>query len=417
MIDAGQLDSQSSIRLTSAAGTQVMGADLIAAGTGESEGLFITSNGGAVEVTSNTVSSGSVIDIASQKDASLTVESLNAAGKLDVESKEGSINVSSEANGNTGGLQAAAENGSVTLKGLNVDSSTDIDVLAKDSISVTGGSLKNKDGSNLILVSKEGNLNLALNEKNLAADTITLKGKGELNLTGYTLVASKGDLKVATGGLNIKDASLSTSTPGSVLLSAEEGNVDSNNKTSIDSAGSLEVGAAGKVDLSAAKVVYSESGALRLTAGSTDSDALKAFAHKNNTFKGDEVVMDSAGGLIFADEAPITVEASSGKAVLKGQAIDLKSGSSVKARDEAVVRGYESLVLGDKISVEGCSVSVTGGKQAFSLGNYVSLTATNGGIEVLADADATLGGSLNVNASLKDPSAGDEAPIRIGAHC
>lgn len=415
MIDAGQLDSQSSIRLTSAAGTQVMGADLIAAGTGESEGLFINSNGGAVEVTSNTVSSGSVIDIASQKDASLTVESLNAAGKLDVESKEGSINVSSEANGNTGGLQAAAENGSVTLKGLNVDSSTDIDVLAKDSISVTGGSLKNKDGSNLILVSKEGNLNLALNEKNLAADTITLKGKGELNLTGYTLVASKGDLKVATGGLNIKDASLSTSTPGSVLLSAEEGNVDSNNKTSIDSAGSLEVGAAGKVDLSAAKVVYSESGALRLTAGSTDSDALKVFAHKNNTFKGDEVVMDSAGGLIFADEAPITVEASSGKAVLKGQAIDLKSGSSVKARDEAVVRGYESLVLGDKISVEGCSVSVTGGKQAFSLGNNVSLTATNGGIEVLADADATLGGSLNVNASLKDPSAGDEAPIRIGA--
>lgn len=415
MIDAGQLDSQSSIRLTSAAGTQVMGADLIAAGTGESEGLFINSNGGAVEITSNTVSSGSVIDIASQKDASLTVESLNAAGKLDVESKEGSINVSSEANGNTGGLQAAAENGSVTLKGLNVDSSTDIDVLAKDSISVTGGSLKNKDGSNLILVSKEGNLNLALNEKNLAADTITLKGKGELNLTGYTLVASKGDLKVATGGLNIKDASLSTSTPGSVLLSAEEGNVDSNNKTSIDSAGSLEVGAAGKVDLSAAKVVYSESGALRLTAGSTDSDALKVFAHKNNTFKGDEVVMDSAGGLIFADEAPITVEASSGKAVLKGQAIDLKSGSSVKARDEAVVRGYESLVLGDKISVKGCSVSVTGGKQAFSLGNYVSLTATNGGIEVLADADATLGGSLNVNASLKDPSAGDEAPIRIGA--
>ena len=150
---------------------------------------------------------------------------------------------------------------------------------------------------------------------------------------------------------------MSTSTPGSVLLSAEEGNVDSNNKTSIDSAGSLEVGAAGKVDLSAAKVVYSESGALRLTAGSTDSDALKVFAHKNNTFKGDEVVMDSAGGLIFADEAPITVEASSGKAVLKGQKIDLKSGSSVKAAGEATVRGYDSLVLGDNISVGGSSVS------------------------------------------------------------
>lgn len=415
MIDAGQLDSQSSIRLTSAAGTQVTGADLIAAGTGESEGLFINSNGGAVEVTSNTVSSGSVIDIDSQKGASLTVESLNAAGKLDVESKEGSINVSSEANGNTGGLQVAAESGSVTLRGLNVDSSTDIDVQAKDSISVTGGSLKNNDGSNLILVSKEGNLNLALNEKNLSADTITLKGKGELNLTGYTLVASKGDLKVSAGGLNIKDASLSTSTPGSVLLSAEEGNVDSNNKTSIDSAGSLEVGAAGRVDLSGAKVEYSEVGVLRLVAGSTDSDALKVFAHENNTFKGAEVVLDSAGGLIFADEAPITVEASSGKAVLKGQKIDLKSGSSVKAAGEATVRGYDSLVLGDNISVGGSSVSITGGQQAFSLGNNVSLAATNGGIEVLADADATLGGSLNVNASLKDPSAGDEAPIQIGA--
>lgn len=415
MIDAGKLDSQSSIRLTSAAGTQVTGAGLIAAGTGESEGLFINSNGGAVEVTSNTVSSGSVIEISSQKDASLTVESLNADGKLDVESKEGSINVSSEANGNTGGLQAAAENGSVTLKGLTVDSSTDIDVLAKDSISVTGGSLKNKDGSNLILVSKEGNLNLALNEKNLSADTITLKGKGELNLTGYTLIASKGDLKVSAGGLNIKDASLSTSTPGSVLLSAEEGNVDSNNKTSIDSAGSLEVGAAGKVDLSGAKVEYSEFGVLRLVAGSTDSDALKVFAHENNTFKGAEVVLDSAGGLIFAAEASITVETSSGQVVLKGQKIDLKSGSSVKAAGEAIVRGYDSLVLGDKISVGGSSVSITGGQQAFSLGNNVSLTATNGGIEVLGDADVTLGGSLNVNASLKDPSAGDEAPIRIGA--
>lgn len=415
MIDAGKLDSQSSIRLTSAAGTQVTGADLIAAGTGESEGLFINSNGGAVEVTSNTVSSGSVIDIESQKGASLTVESLNAAGKLDVESKEGSINVSSEANGNTGGLQVAAESGSVTLRGLNVDSSTDIDVQAKDSISVTGGSLKNNDGSNLILVSKEGNLNLALNEKNLSADTITLKGKGELNLTGYTLVASKGDLKVSTGALNINDATLNTSVTGSVLLSAGEGNVSSNKQTNIASGAGLEVSAAGKIDLSAAKVEYSESGALRLTAGSADSDALKVFAHENNTFKGAEVLLDSAGGLIFADEAPIKVEASSGKVVLKGQAIDLKSGSSVKARDEAVVRGYESLVLGDKISVEGCSVSVTGGKQAFSLGNNVSLTATNGGIEVLADADATLGGSLNVNASLKDPSAGDEAPIRIGA--
>lgn len=418
MIDAGKLDSQSSIRLTSAAGTQVTGADLIAAGTGESEGLFINSNGGAVEVTSNTVSSGSVIDIESQKGASLTVESLNAAGKLDVESKEGSINVSSEANGNTGGLQVAAESGSVTLRGLNVDSSTDIDVQAKESIFVSGGSLKNKEGSKLSLVSKEGNLNLALNEndKNLSADTITLQGKGKLDLTGYQLAASNGDLKVSAGALNINDASLSTSSSGSVLLSAGEENVESDSQTKIVSGAGLEVSAAGKIDLSAAKVEYSESGALRLTAGSADSDALKVFAHENNTFKGAEVLLDSAGGLIFADEAPITVEASSGKAVLKGQAIDLKSGSSVKARDEAVVRGYESLVLGDKISVEGCSVSVTGGKQAFSLGNNVSLTATNGGIEVLADADATLGGSLNVNASLKDPSAGDEAPIRIGAH-
>lgn len=417
LINGGKLDSQSSIKLTSAVDTQVTGADLIASGTGESEGLFITANEGKVNVTGGSVTSDSAIDISSQKDASLTVESLNAAGKLDVESKEGSINVSSEANGNTGGLQVAAENGSVTLRGLNVDSSTDIDVQAKESIFVSGGSLKNKEGSKLSLVSKEGKLNLALNEndKNLSADTITLQGKGKLDLTGYQLAASNGDLKVSAGALNINDASLSTSSSGSVLLSAGEENVESDSQTKIVSGAGLEVSAAGKIDLSAAKVEYSESGALRLTAGSADSDALKVFAHENNTFKGAEVLLDSAGGLIFADEASIKVEASSGKAVLKGQAIDLKSGSSVKARDEAVVRGYESLVLGDKISVEGCSVSVTGGKQAFSLGNNVSLTATNGGIEVLADADATLGGSLNVNASLKDPSAGDEAPIRIGA--
>lgn len=415
LINGGKLDSQSSIKLTSAVDTQVTGADLIASGTGESEGLFITANEGKVNVPGGSVTSDSAIDISSQKDAALTVNTLFAAGKLDVESKEGSINVSSEANGNTGGLQVAAENGSVTLNGLNVNSSTDIDVLAKKDISVSGGSLKNVTGSELSLVSKEGSLNLALDDKNLSADTITLQGKGKLELTGYQLAASNGDLKVSAGALNINDASLSTSSSGSVLLSAEEGNVDSNNKTSIDSAGSLEVSAAGKIDLSAAKVEYSEVGVLRLVVGSTDSDALKVFAHDNNTFKGAEVVLDSAGGLIFAVAAPIAVEASSGKAVLKGQAIDLKSGSSVKAAGEATVRGFDSLVLGDNISVKGSSVSITGGQQAFSLGNNLSLTATNGGIEVLADANATLGGSLNVNASLQDPSAGEKALIRIGA--
>lgn len=415
LIEGGKLESQSSIKISSAADTQVSGADLIASGIGESEGLSITANGGAVNVTGGTVSSDSGIDISSQKDAALTVNTLNAAGVLDVESAEGSINVSSEANGNTGGLQAAAENGSVTLKGLNVNSSTDIEVLAKDGISVTGGSLKNKDGSKLSLVATEGNLNLALNEKNLSADSISLEGKGALDLTGYELEAINGDLKVSAGGLNINDASLSTSTPGSILLSAAEGSVESDNQTNIDSAGTLEVSAAGKIDLSEAEVKYSGTGALRLTAGSTDTDALKVFAHENNTFKGSEVILDSAGGLIFAAENPVKVEASAGKVVLKGQAIDLKSGSSVKAAGEATVRGYDSLVLGDKISVEGSSVSITGGQQAFSLGNNVSLTATNGGIEVLADADATLGGSLNVNASLKESSSGEKAPIRIGA--
>lgn len=415
LIEGGKLESQTSVRLTSAADTQVSGADLMASGIGESEGLSITANGGAVNVTGGSVSSGSGIDISSQKDAALTIYSLNAAGKLDVESAEGSINVSSEANGNTGGLQAAAENGSVTLKGLNVNSSTDIDVLAKNGISVTGGSLKNKDGSKLSLVATEGNLNLALNEKNLSADSITLEGKGELDLTGYKLAAVSGDLKVSAGRLNINDASLSTSTPGSILLSAAEGSVESDNQTNIDSAGSLEVSAAGKIDLSEAEVKYSETGALRLTAGSTDTDALKVFAHENNTFKGSEVILESAGGLIFAAEAPITVGASEGKAVLKGQAIDLKIGSSVKAAGEATVRGYDSLALGDNVSVQGSSVSITGGQQSFSLGNNVSLTATNGGIEVLADANATLGGSLNVNASLKEPSSGEKAPIRIGA--
>lgn len=414
-IDGGKLDSQSSIKLTSALDTQVTGADLIASGAGESEGLSITANGGAVNVTGGSVSSGSGIDISSQKDAALAVDALNVIGKLDVDSKEGNISVSSSNEGQIGGLQAVAENGSVTLEGLNVNSSTDIDVLAKKDISVSGGSLKNATGSELSLVSKEGSLNLSLDEKNLSADSITLEGKGDLDLTGYRLAASKGNLEVSAGSLNINDATLSTSVAGSVLLSAGEENVGSNSQTKIASGAGLEVSAAGKIDLSAATVEYSEDGALCLVAGSTDSDALKVFVHKDNTFNGKEVVLDSAGGLIFASDDPIKVEASAGKAVLKGQAIDLKSGSSVKAADEAVVRGYDSLVLGDNISVEGSSVSITGGQNAFSLGSNVSLTATNGGIEVLADANATLGGSLNVNASLKESSSGEKAPIRIGA--
>lgn len=414
-IEGGILDSQSSIQLTSAADTQVTGTDLTASGRDESSGLFIKSNDGAVNVTGGSVSSGSAIDVSSQKDAALTVKALNAEGKLDVESAEGGIIAASSTEGHTGGLKASAEKGSVTLKGLNVSSSTDIEVLSKEGITVSGGSLKNNDGSDLSLVSKEGSLKLDLNEKNLSAGTITLKGKGELDLTGYNLSASKGDLTVSAGALNINDASLSTLSPGSVLLSASEGNVGSNNQTAIDSAGSLEVSAAGKIDLSGAEVKYSETEALHLTSESTDSDALQMFAHENNTFKGTEVVLESAGGLIFAAEAPITVEAFFGKAVLKGQEIDLESGSSVKAAEEAVVRGYDSLLLGDNIFVEGSSVSITGGQKSFSLGNNVSLTATDGAIEVLADADATFGGSINVNASLKESSSGEIVPIRIGA--
>lgn len=340
----------------------------------------------------------------------------------------------------------AAEANTIHLNGTAKTSDSNLTLKAGSSLSVADHSTLSALNGTLDLSAPETTFGKALT---LEAKKLGVTASNDISLTGssltagtdgLSLVSSEGSVSINGGALtsqnsinvsSAKDTTISRTAVSSegndaeagVFLSSSEGAVKVSDG-SINSNGSVKLSAVTDAQLTNVSVsakgtgegsgveVNSSQGSVMIDAGKLDSQSsIRLTSAAGTQVTGADLIAAGTGESegLFINSNGGAVEVTS-NTVSSGSVID-----SVKAAGEATVRGYDSLVLGDNISVGGSSVSITGGQQAFSLGNNVSLAATNGGIEVLADADATLGGSLNVNASLKDPSAGDEAPIRIGA--
>ncbi len=302
------------------------------------------------------------------------------------------INQSTLENSDKGLLTLYSEYGDVTLSGLTNKELTGNGIVMKAAGLIDVSGLALKSGS--IVELSGARLNLAqtsfssLTEEALAGDLVLEAQSGGLVLTqtdGFNaqnvLLSAKGDIVFADGE--------TVSAVESAQIQSESGSVTLRN-AELSAADLISLGALG--------------GALDLTGTNTQNGVM--------TLKSGAISLTAQGALSVGD-ARIDWKAYTGDISVDVGALDWAAGSTLEATGAVSVSAKDTVTLGDGFSASGTSVSITGGKNGFSLGNAAKITATDGGINVLASGDATMGGQLSVNAEAHSPET--SADITIGA--
>lgn len=292
-----------------------------------------------------------------------------------------------------------AETGAVAADGASIKATTELDVSSKGDIGLAGAELSTT-GAAVSLSSAEGAVDLS-DMQTLAGSRIAIEAGRDVVFNEKQIVtASDGDLAVQAGGSIVGKGIAATAT-GSLTLSAAGGN-----------------------NLAGAKL--SNGGALVLRAGTvregSSENELNLTGVVNNgadpgTFSGTSVTLETSGSLVKDAQKATTVKATAGDAQVLADRVDFADGSSITATGGDVrVDAVTSLSAGENLRLEGDNVSVTGGREGFAVGSGAAFIARAGQVEVIGDADLTLGGRLSVDAqkgASDDPAAGS---ITIGAH-
>ena len=292
-----------------------------------------------------------------------------------------------------------AEVGSVAADGASITARDELDVSSKGDIGLAGAKLSTT-GAAVSLSSAEGAVDLS-GMQTLAGSRIAIEAGGDVVFNeNQTVTASDGDLEVQAGGSIVGKGIAATATR-SLTLSAEGGN-----------------------NLAGARL--SNGGALVLRAGSVREGLIENELNLtdvvNNgadpgTFSGTSVTLETSGSLVMGTQKATTVTATAGDAQVLADRVDFADGSSITATGGDVrVDAVTSLSAGENFLLEGDNVSVTGGRKGFAVESGATFIARAGQVEVIGDADLTLGGRLSVDAqkgASDDPTAGS---ITIGAH-
>ena len=292
-----------------------------------------------------------------------------------------------------------AETGAVAADGASIKATTELDVSSKGDIGLAGAELSTT-GAAVSLSSAEGAVDLS-GMQTLAGSRIAIEAGGKVVFNeNQTVTASDGDLAVLAGGSIAAEGIAATAT-GALTLSAAGGN-------------------------NLAGATLSNGGALVLRAGTvregSSENELNLTGVVNNgadpgTFSGTSVTLETSGSLVMGTQNAATVKATAGDAQVLADRIDFADGSSITATGGDVrVDAFTSLSAGQNFLLEGDNVSVTGGREGFAVESGAAFIARAGQVEVIGDADLTLGGRLSVDAqkgASDDPSAGS---ITIGAH-
>ncbi len=323
--------------------------------------------------------------------------SITAADKLDVSSK-GDVGLAGAALSGAN-VALTAKEGFVAAGNASITASTDLDVSSKGDIGLAGAKLSTT-GAAVNLSSAEGAVDLS-GMQTLAGSRIAIEaGRDVVFNEKQTVTASDGDLAVQAGG-SIVGKGIAATANGSLTLSAAGGN-------------------------NLAEATLSNGGALVLRAGTvregSSENELNLTGVVNNgadpgTFSGTSVTLETSGSLVMGTQKATTVTATAGDAQVLADRVDFADGSSITATGGDVrVDAVTSLSAGENFLLEGDNVSVTGGREGFAVGSGAAFIARAGQVEVIGDADLTLGGRLSVDAqkgASDDPTAGS---ITIGAH-
>lgn len=292
-----------------------------------------------------------------------------------------------------------AETGAVVAGNASIKATTELDVSSKGDIGLAGAELSTT-GAAVSLSSAEGAVDLS-GMQTLAGSRIAIEAGGKVVFNeNQTVTASDGDLAVLAGGSIAAEGIAATAT-GALTLSAAGGN-------------------------NLAGATLSNGGALVLRAGTvregSSENELNLTGVVNNgaapgTFSGTSVTLETSGSLVMGTQNAATVKATAGDAQVLADRVDFADGSSITATGGDVrVDAVTSLSAGENFLLEGDNVSVTGGREGFAVGSGAAFIARAGQVEVIGDADLTLGGRLSVDAqkgASDDPTAGS---ITIGAH-
>ena len=323
--------------------------------------------------------------------------SITAADKLDVSSK-GDVGLAGAALSGAN-VALTAKEGFVAAGNASITASTELDVSSKGDIGLAGAKLSTT-GAAVNLSSAEGAVDLS-GMQTLAGSRIAIEaGRDVVFNEKQTVTASDGDLAVQAGG-SIVGKGIAATANGSLTLSAAGGN-------------------------NLAEATLSNGGALVLRAGTvregSSENELNLTGVVNNgadpgTFSGTSVTLETSGSLVMGTQKATTVTATAGDAQVLADRVDFADGSSITATGGDVrVDAVTSLSAGENFLLEGDNVSVTGGREGFAVGSGAAFIARAGQVEVIGDADLTLGGRLSVDAqkgASDDPTAGS---ITIGAH-
>ena len=323
--------------------------------------------------------------------------SITAADKLDVSSK-GDVGLAGAALSGAN-VALTAKEGFVAAGNASITASTELDVSSKGDIGLAGAKLSTT-GAAVNLSSVGGAVDLS-GMQTLAGSRIAIEaGRDVVFNEKQTVTASDGDLAVQAGG-SIVGKGIAATANGSLTLSAAGGN-------------------------NLAEATLSNGGALVLRAGTvregSSENELNLTGVVNNgadpgTFSGTSVTLETSGSLVMGTQKATTVTATAGDAQVLADRVDFADGSSITATGGDVrVDAVTSLSAGENFLLEGDNVSVTGGREGFAVGSGAAFIARAGQVEVIGDADLTLGGRLSVDAqkgASDDPTAGS---ITIGAH-
>ncbi len=323
--------------------------------------------------------------------------SITAADKLDVSSK-GDVGLAGAALSGAN-VALTAKEGFVAAGNASITASTELDVSSKGDIGLAGAKLSTT-GAAVNLSSAEGAVDLS-GMQTLAGSRIAIEaGRDVVFNEKQTVTASDGDLAVQAGG-SIVGKGIAATANGSLTLSAAGGN-------------------------NLAEATLSNGGALVLRAGTvregSSENELNLTGVVNNgadpgTFSGTSVTLETSGSLVMGTQKATTVTATAGDAQVLADRVDFADGSSITATGGDVrVDAVTCLSAGENFLLEGDNVSVTGGREGFAVGSGAAFIARAGQVEVIGDADLTLGGRLSVDAqkgASDDPTAGG---ITIGAH-
>lgn len=389
--DQTSLDSAADLSLTAGSDLAAQGAEL--SGTA----VALKAETGAVVAGSASITASKGLEVSAQESVDLDAAQLSAEEALTLTA--GADLTAQGAALSGASVALTAETGAVAADGASITAADKLDVSSKGDVGLAGAKLSTT-GAAVNLSSAEGAVDLS-GMQTLAGSRIAIEaGRDVVFNEKQTVTASDGDLAVQAGG-SIVGKRIAATANGSLTLSAAGGN-------------------------NLAEATLSNGGALVLRAGTvregSSENELNLTGVVNNgadpgTFSGTSVTLETSGSLVMGTQKATTVTATAGDAQVLADRVDFADGSSITATGGDVrVDAVTSLSAGENFLLEGDNVSVTGGREGFAVGSGAAFIARAGQVEVIGDADLTLGGRLSVDAqkgASDDPTAGS---ITIGAH-